>query len=194
MEPSHDEILKAWKEESDEWLIKAATSDFHEYTPETQEIIKSEVKRRKLDDVEFGTTSITIPKELESEKGDFFGPEKRGIQKGVVGGLIMIVIAVVWFFVGLAGGYIFFYPPILFVIGIYAILRGIYTHNIAGKPKGTYPIGEKENSGIKLVGEIKGDRCRICDKKIDESERAYVLDGEFLCVECEGKLPESEGN
>jgi hypothetical protein len=43
---------------------------------------------------------------------------------GVVGGLLMILIAVVWFVVGLMGGYIFFYPPILAVIGIIAIIKG----------------------------------------------------------------------
>src|SRR5260370_33128427 len=32
---------------------------------------------------------------------------------GVLGGVLMIVIAIVWFVVGLAGGRIFFYPPVL---------------------------------------------------------------------------------
>jgi hypothetical protein len=44
---------------------------------------------------------------------------------GVVGGLLMILIAVVWFVAGLAAGYIFFYPPILFVIGIIAFIKGL---------------------------------------------------------------------
>jgi hypothetical protein len=37
----------------------------------------------------------------------------------------MIVIAVVWFVGGLAGGRIFFYPPILAIIGIVAVFKGI---------------------------------------------------------------------
>jgi hypothetical protein len=37
----------------------------------------------------------------------------------------MMVIAVVWFVLGLMGGIIFFYPPILFVIGIAALIKGI---------------------------------------------------------------------
>jgi hypothetical protein len=44
---------------------------------------------------------------------------------GVIGGLLMILIAVVWFVVGLAGGIIFFYPPVLAVIGLIAIAKGL---------------------------------------------------------------------
>ena len=72
-------------------------------------------------------------------------------------------------------------------------LKGTFTHNIVGKQKTPCPIGDKENSGRKHVGEVEGDKCRICDKKINESEMAYVVDGELLCVECERKLSESEG-
>ena len=44
---------------------------------------------------------------------------------GIIGGVLMMVIAVVWFFVGLAAGFIFFYPPILFVVGIVAFVKGL---------------------------------------------------------------------
>jgi len=44
---------------------------------------------------------------------------------GMVGGVLMMVIAVVWFFVGLAAGWIFIYPPILFVVGIVAFVKGL---------------------------------------------------------------------
>lgn len=39
-------------------------------------------------------------------------------------GLLMMLGAVIWFFGGLAAGYIFFYPPILFVLGIIAVVKG----------------------------------------------------------------------
>ncbi len=48
------------------------------------------------------------------------------INSGVIGGILMIVIAVVWFVVGLMGGVIFFYPPILAVIGIIAMFKGLF--------------------------------------------------------------------
>jgi hypothetical protein len=47
------------------------------------------------------------------------------VNSGVIGGGLMIVIAVVWFGAGMAGGVIFFYPPVLFVIGIISILKGL---------------------------------------------------------------------
>jgi len=47
------------------------------------------------------------------------------INAGLVGGVAMILIAVVWFVVGLMAGYIFFYPPILLVIGIIAMVKGL---------------------------------------------------------------------
>ena len=43
------------------------------------------------------------------------------------------------------------------------------------------------------MGEVKAGKCRICDKKIDDSGMAYVVDGKFMCTECERKLSESEG-
>jgi hypothetical protein len=43
---------------------------------------------------------------------------------GVVGGVLMMLIAAVWFVVGLWAGWLFYYPPILFVIGIIAIIKG----------------------------------------------------------------------
>jgi hypothetical protein len=46
---------------------------------------------------------------------------------GVMGGILMIVIAVVWFVAGLAGGVIFFYPPILLLIGIISVIKGLFS-------------------------------------------------------------------
>lgn len=73
--------------------------------------------------------------EEKKEHGEFFGPEKKGIEKGVKGGFIMMGIAVIWFVVGYEAGYIFYYPPILFLIGVYAVIKGLITKNFAGKPE-----------------------------------------------------------
>ena len=62
-----------------------------------------------------------------------FAPEKRAFDKGVMGGIAMMAIAAVWFFVGLKAGWIFYYPPILFVIGLAAFFKGLLTGNLAGK-------------------------------------------------------------
>ena len=47
------------------------------------------------------------------------------INGGVVGGMIAMFIAVVWFVVGMAAGWVFFYPPILFIIGLVAVIKGL---------------------------------------------------------------------
>jgi hypothetical protein len=45
----------------------------------------------------------------------------------------MIAIGVVWFFVGLYFGRIFYYAPILAVIGVYALVKGAIQGNVAGE-------------------------------------------------------------
>ncbi len=40
-------------------------------------------------------------------------------------GILMMIGAVVWFFGGLAAGIIFFYPPILFILGLIAMVKGL---------------------------------------------------------------------
>ena len=59
------------------------------------------------------------------ESSGYFGFEGRVLNGGVIGGLIAMGAAVAWFLGGLAAGYIFFYPPILFVLGLIAMLKGI---------------------------------------------------------------------
>jgi hypothetical protein len=51
--------------------------------------------------------------------------EERGLNAGVIGGIALIAIAVAWFVAGWHAGRIFFYPPILALIGIGAIVKGI---------------------------------------------------------------------
>jgi len=63
-------------------------------------------------------------------------PERAGIRKGVLGGIAMIVIAVIWFVLGHMAGRIFIYPPILAVIGIFAVVRGLSEGNLAGENSG----------------------------------------------------------
>jgi len=46
------------------------------------------------------------------------------ISPGVVTGLLMMLGAAAWFFIGLAVGYIFFYPPILFILGFATMIKG----------------------------------------------------------------------
>ena len=47
-----------------------------------------------------------------------------GFATQVITGLLMMLGAVAWFIGGLAIGYIFFYPPILFILGIGTMIKG----------------------------------------------------------------------
>ncbi|HVS35844.1 MAG TPA: hypothetical protein VMS17_09700 [Gemmataceae bacterium] len=54
-------------------------------------------------------------------------PVQRGgmTNAGIAGGILMMIGAVVWFVVGLQFDYVFFYPPILFVIGLIALIKAL---------------------------------------------------------------------
>jgi hypothetical protein len=48
------------------------------------------------------------------------------VNSGVIGGLVLMLISMVWFFAGLVlGGFIFYAPPVLFCIGLAAVVRGL---------------------------------------------------------------------
>ena len=53
--------------------------------------------------------------------------QSSGTNWGVMGtGILMMVGAAVWFVVGLMGDRIFFYPPVLFVLGIISFFKGLF--------------------------------------------------------------------
>jgi hypothetical protein len=55
--------------------------------------------------------------------------EGRVFNGGMMGGALAMLIAVVWFVVGLLAGWVFFYPPILFVIGLVGFIKGMVARN-----------------------------------------------------------------
>jgi hypothetical protein len=64
------------------------------------------------------------PKKKKRSRGQPSRWSGIAIHPAIVTGVFMMIGAVVWFFAGLAAGYIFFYPPILFVLGIVSIVKG----------------------------------------------------------------------
>lgn len=64
---------------------------------------------------------VTDDERQPAQRSGWFGHTGSGL----AGGVAMILIAVVWFAVGLAAGIIFHYPPILFIIGVVAVNRGM---------------------------------------------------------------------
>jgi hypothetical protein len=64
-------------------------------------------------------------KKTQSEHGGWFGFEKGILGSGVLGGMLAMIIAVVWLVVGLMNDRLFIYPPVLFVVGLVATIKGM---------------------------------------------------------------------
>lgn len=77
------------------------------------------------------------PKRERPKSSDGFGLERKGLGYGILGGTLMMLVAVVWFVLGMMGGIIFFYPPILFIIGCYGVVKGVLEGNVAGENRGS---------------------------------------------------------
>jgi hypothetical protein len=75
--------------------------------------------RRRID---LRDESLAPPKPSAAQSGTGFG----SVNAGIAGGLLMMVVAVIWFVGALIfADTIFFYPPILFVVGLIAFIRGL---------------------------------------------------------------------
>ena len=85
-------------------------------------------RRRKLEEAE---SLLRRVREAEAIRAGREDPGKSGgwfghVNAGVGGGLAMMAIAVIWFFGALLLiDRIFFYPPILFVVGLIAVFKGL---------------------------------------------------------------------
>lgn len=62
----------------------------------------------------------------EAATNDGFAMERQGMESGVLGGVSMMAIAVIWFGVGWWAGRLFFYPPVLFIVGLIALIKGLW--------------------------------------------------------------------
>jgi len=50
-----------------------------------------------------------------------------------LGGLVAMIVAAVWFYLGWQAGYIYFYPPILFIGGLVGFCKGLFEGNLASE-------------------------------------------------------------
>ena len=128
-----EQIREAWKKEDDGYLLKASTTDIENYPEEVQQIIIDEVKQRGLENVHY-EGPLTPKEHIVS----FFSVEILLCYFGMLGGLIMMIGASIWFFIGLFFGLLFWYPAVLFLFGIIAFLIGLFTKNFAGEKYGIY--------------------------------------------------------
>jgi hypothetical protein len=72
-----------------------------------------------------GTSTKSSRPDPKKAGGGAFGMEKKMFGSGVLGGIGLMLGAVVWFVLGLMADRIFFYPPIMFIIGFVAMIKGI---------------------------------------------------------------------
>ncbi|MCI0638279.1 MAG: zinc-ribbon domain-containing protein, partial [Gemmataceae bacterium] len=86
---------------------------------------KGLLQKHRLTDDEYGDVDISLP--ARQPPAPIL--EGRMVNAGVMGGLALIIVAVAWFVIGLAAGVIFYYPPIMFVIGLMAMLKGAVSRN-----------------------------------------------------------------
>jgi hypothetical protein len=93
-----------------------------------------ELESSKKQEIQQIDEKFVVPEGVDD--GEFLSnTEKKGVQAGVIGGIAMMAIAVILFVIGYAAGRIFFYPIILFGIGVFAFFKGIGTGNISGNKK-----------------------------------------------------------
>jgi hypothetical protein len=67
--------------------------------------------------------------------------ESMLINIGPIGGVILMAVSILWFFAGLMNNSIYFYPPVLFIIGIIGFFAGIK------KAKRRRALNEKKKRG-----------------------------------------------
>lgn len=89
---------------------------------EDDEAEREPARRRRYEDDD---DDYDRPKPRKKKKNRVKENAGNAAAAGVLGGLLMMAIAIIWFVVGLMNDYIFFYPPVLFVVGIVAIVKGI---------------------------------------------------------------------
>ena len=101
-----------YREDLEEWL---SFFDFKQF-------VKANKKSNKFSASSAGEARSARRRQAERER------VREEIEEGdsgsVMGGILMMIGAVVWFVVGLSAGYIYFYPPILFIFGLISTIKG----------------------------------------------------------------------
>lgn|GEM_PF-843451 len=82
-------------------------------------------RSRKSAKTKNAATAPSSPYEYSSGANVSSPRHSSGVNGSVITGILMIIGSIVWFFGGLAVGIIFFYPPIMLVLGIIALGKGL---------------------------------------------------------------------
>jgi len=93
---------------------KADFSDSCEYYEKDSQLMEANMIRRR-----------NIRK--QKLRSDFvFGLDRIGIKNGIVAGILLLFIGIIWLIVGINFGYIFWYPTILILMGVTALIIGVF--------------------------------------------------------------------
>ena len=91
MDQKYDEIKTAWEKTLDSNVIRAATRDWYEYSPEVQEVIEAEVNKRGLSD----QVSVILQKQPRAKRAEKFNLDKRELSS-VVTFIIKFIFPMFW--------------------------------------------------------------------------------------------------
>jgi len=95
--------------------------------PNDGQIVLASAKYLQRDpepEVRRGNQRAEAKRQAEEAAAKGTSVEGSVFNSGVLGGVVAMLVAVAWFMAGLANDIIFFYPPILFVIGLGAFFKG----------------------------------------------------------------------
>ncbi len=112
----------------DDWLDDDVSSsdsggsewDSYGNPAQTPQGLPPRAKRKNI-----GSSTPTLRGKGNEAPDAYSRTSRSGTNGSVLTGILMMVGAAVWFFGGLAFGIIFFYPPVLFVLGFIALVKGI---------------------------------------------------------------------
>lgn len=84
----------------------------------------------------------------EMMQSDFtFGLSRFGIKNGFVAGFLLIVVGTIWLAIGLSKGLIFWYPLILIVMGVTAIVIAVF-HSVRRSMARDQAVVDPENEVV----------------------------------------------
>jgi hypothetical protein len=116
--------------ESPKGSFKVADDDEKPRRRREREYDEDDEKPRRRREREYDEDDERPRKRKQADNGGgFFSTEKSILNAGVLGGLLAMIGAVAWFVLGFMLGWVFYYPPILFILGLISFVKGLFGNN-----------------------------------------------------------------
>lgn len=87
---------------------------------------------------------LEVERLQDQQSSDTLGLSILGIKNQIIAGSLAIIGSLIWFIAGASADIIFFYPPILFILGLATLIQGIIT----SKKKAKIKQREKQNAEL----------------------------------------------